>query len=301
MSRLFGLGGYGGGYGRGRGGMGRWLIAAVIAIIGIVSYVGSRERNPTTGEVQHVAMNVDQEKRLGLQAAPEMAQQMGGAIDPKRDPDARRVAEVGRRLVQSSEAGRSPYADNFNFYLLDDPKTVNAFALPGGQIFITRALYDRLQNEAQLAGVLGHEIGHVIHRHSAQQMAQGKLGQMLATAVGVGSDDSRVAMGAQMVAQMKGLSYSREHESQSDATGVDYMAKAGYDPREMIGVMEILKKASGGGGQPEFMSSHPDPGNRAQALEQLIKQKYRPEELDKLSKGTPTGGGAGTPQQREKW
>src|SRR5213075_2104807 len=107
------------------------------------------------------------------------------------DPDARMVSEVGLKLVKSTEAFNSPYRDNFNYYLLNDSKTVNAFALPGGQIFITRALYDRLQNEAQLAAVLGHETGHVINRHAAEHMAKGELGTALVTAVGVGASDDR--------------------------------------------------------------------------------------------------------------
>ena len=86
--------------------------------------------------------------------------------------------EVGQRASSNaSNAARSPYAGNFHFYLLDDPETINAFALPGGQIFITAGLYRRMQTEAELAGVLGHEIGHVIHRHSAEQMAKGQLGR----------------------------------------------------------------------------------------------------------------------------
>jgi predicted Zn-dependent protease len=301
---------FGGGYNQGGGGRRfnpRWIIAGVIAIIGIVSYIGTRQRNPVTGEMQHVAMSVEQERALGLQAAPQMAQQMGGAVDPKRDPDAQLVADVGNKIVRASEAGRSPYADNFHFYLLDDRNTVNAFALPGGQIFITRALFDRLENEAQLAGVLGHEIGHVIHRHSAQQMAKGQLGQMLATAAGVGSDDSRIAMGAQMANQMIQLKYGRGDESQSDSTGVDYMATAGYDPREMLGVMQILKKASGGGRQPEFLSSHPLPETRLQELETIINQRFKPADLQRLSKGqslhggAPSGGGGRPPAKSEKW
>ncbi len=279
--------GFGRGDGRGRGFNPRWIIALAIAGFGLVSYMMSRERNPTTGEIQHVAMSVDQEKALGLQAAPEMAAQMGGAVDPKRDEDARLVADVGAKLVSSSEAGRSPYVGNFHFYLLDDPKTVNAFALPGGQIFITRALFNRLQNEAQLAGVLGHEIGHVIHRHSAQQMAKGKLGQMLSTAAGVGADDSRVMMGAQMANQMMQLKYGRNDETQSDTTGIDYMAAAGYDPRGMLGVMQILKEASGGGKQPEFMSSHPLPDTRLKEIAAIIKQKYPTDRLAQLSQGRP--------------
>jgi predicted Zn-dependent protease len=298
---IFG-GGYNRGGGGGRGFIVRSIIAPVNAIGGVNSYISSRQVNPTTGEVQHVGMNEDQEMRLGLQAAPQMAREMGGAVAAS-DPDAQLVDRVGKRLVSSTEAGQSPYRENFHFFLLNDTGTVNAFALPGGQVFITRALFDRLENEAQLAGVLGHEIGHVIHRHSAQQMAKQGLGQALATAAGVGSDDARVAAAAQIANQMRQLSYSRDHESQSDSTGLDYMVKAGYDPREMLGVMQILKTASGGSRQPQFLSSHPDPGNRLQTLQQIIDTKYRGQNLDQLTKGVSLKGGSGRKptDQRDKW
>ena len=272
----------------------RWLIALVIAGVGFISFLSSRQRNPTTGEVQHVALTASQEIALGLQAAPQMAQQMGGALDPRKDPDARLVAEVGAKLVESSDAGSSPYAKNFRFFLLNDRDTVNAFALPGGQIFITRALFNRLQNEAQLAGVLGHEIGHVIHRHSAQQMAKSQLGSALATAAGVGSNDSRVAVGAQMAREMMQLKYGRNDETQSDSTGIDYMVKAGYDPRGMLGVMKILKEASGRGRQPEFLSSHPLPENRLREIARII-DTFNAEQLSRLSQGRSLH------QLNEKW
>ena len=251
----------------------KWIIAAIIAGIGIITYLRSGQVNPVTGEKQYVAMNVDQEKALGLQAAPQMAAEMGGAADPARDPDARMVSEVGLKLVKSTEAFKSPYRDNFNYYLLNDAKTVNAFALPGGQIFITRALYNRLENEAQLAGVLGPETGHVIGRHSAQQMAKGKLGQMLAGAAGVASSDrgGGGAMAAQMVNQMMQLKYSRSDELQADNFGLRYMSESGYDPREMLRVMQILKQASGGGGRgPDIFATHPDPDARIAAIQEWL-------------------------------
>ena len=219
---------------RGIGG-GRLLIALILAAVAIISYYSRTEVNPVTGEKQRVAMNVDQEKALGLESAPQMAREMGGVLDPSTDAQARAVAEMGRRLVEKTEASKSPYADNFNFYLLADPQTINAFALPGGQIFITRGLYSRLENESELAGVLGHEVGHVINRHSAEQMAKGQLGQMLAGAVAVGADDGagggqRAAMVAAMVNQMMQLKYGRGDESESDTYGMKIMADAGYDP-----------------------------------------------------------------------
>ncbi len=203
---------------------------------------------------------------------------MGGVV-PKSDPAAALVDEVGRRLVQRSDASRSQYVDNFNFYLLKDEQMVNAFALPGGQIFITRALFDRLENEAQLAGVLAHEIGHVIHRHAAEHMAKGQLGQMLVGAVAVGASDDRnrgqmAAMTAMMVNQMFQLRFSRKDELESDAYGLKYMVQSGYDPSQMRKVMLILKEASGSRGGASILATHPDPDARIEKIEEFLQQNY---------------------------
>ncbi len=259
--------------------IGRLVIAAIIALVGFISYMSQTQINPVTGEKQHVAMSVDQEMALGLQAAPKMAQQMGGDVSPSENPEAALVDEVGRRIVQNSDARKSPYVENFHFHLLRDPKTVNAFALPGGQVFITEGLMNRLQNEAQLAGVLGHEIGHVIARHSAQQMAKGQLGQILTVAVGVGADDDRgrgrnAQMVAAMVNQMTQLHYSRADESEADHYGLKYMAEAGYDPRAMLEVMKILKQASGDKSPPEFLATHPLPETRLEEIRDEIRKDY---------------------------
>src|SRR4051812_41717277 len=270
--------GSGYGYGQRRGGGGfRLIIAAIIAIVGIVGYFSHTQVNPVTGEKQHISLSVDQEKSLGLEAAPQMAQQMGGAIDPRNDPDAALVAEIGQLIVDRSDAKNSPYRDSFRYHLLNDSQTVNAFALPGGQIFITRALFDRLQNTAQLAGVLGHETGHVIGRHSAEHMAKGQLGQMLATAVGVGASDDRgrgymAAAAAQMANQMLQLHYSRDDELEADAFGLKYMAQAGFDPSQMRNVMQILKEASGRTGGASIFATHPDPDARIAAIEAYLKK-----------------------------
>ena len=260
------------GSGGGRGG--RLLIAAVIAVIAIVAYMSRTQVNPVTGEKQHVALNVDQEKALGLEAAPQMAAQMGGEASPS-DPDAQRVAEVGRKIVEKSSAGRSPYADSFRFHLVKDPETVNAFALPGGQIFITEGLLRRLKTEAQLAGVLGHEAGHVVNRHVAEQMAKGQLGQLLTAAAGVAVDDGsgRAQAVAAMVNQVTQLRFGRQDESEADRYGVDAIAEAGYAPRAMLEVLQILAEASPGQRPPEFLSSHPLPETRLRELEGYLRTK----------------------------
>jgi len=269
----------GGGSSGGRRFSMRIIAGLVIAVIGMVTYFTHTETNPVTGEKQHVGMNVDQEKALGLEAAPQMAQEMGGAL-PDEHPESQLVRAMGQKLVSSSDASRSPYVGNFHFHVLADPQTVNAFALPGGQIFITHALLVQLQNEAQLAGVLGHEIGHVIARHAAEQMAKGQLGQSLVTAVAVGaSDDQRkgqmAAVAAMMANKMLSLHYSRNDELQADSFSLQYMQQTGYTPAAMLEVMEILKRASGGGGRgPSFMQTHPDPDARIAQIKEYLQKNF---------------------------
>src|SRR5690606_31681061 len=124
------------------------------------------------------------------------------------------VDSIGRSIVRNSIASQSKYP--FDFHLLADWQTINAFALPGGQIFITEGLLARLENIDQLAGVLGHEVGHVIARHSAQQMAKQELSQGIAGAAGVAGGDANSAYYAQVVANMVNMKYGREDELESD-------------------------------------------------------------------------------------
>lgn len=254
----------------------RLVIGLVMAAVALLGYYGSREVNPVTGETQHIALSQEQEIALGLQSAPAMAGEFGG-LDP--DPEVQAdVESVGQRIVSQSVAGKTPY--KFRFQVLADAQTVNAFALPGGPIFITRALVDRLENEAQLAGVLGHEVGHVVGRHSAEHLAKNQLAQGLVGAVGVAAsgehgDGQQAAAMAAFVAQMVQLKYGRGDELESDALGVGLMSDAQYDPRALIDVMEILARSSGGEGrQPEFLSSHPDPGNRQEGIRSAIAQRF---------------------------
>ena len=278
---------YGGGGGRGINL--RIIIALVIALVSVIGYFAKKSVNPVTGETQYVSLTPDQEMALGLQAAPQMAAQMGGEV-PESDPGAALVKQVGNHLVESSDARKSPYVQNFHFHLLADPETINAFALPGGQIFITRGLLSRLQNEAQLAGVLGHEIGHVINRHAAEHMAKGQLGGALATAVGVGASDDRgrgygAAIAAQVANQMVQLKFSRNDESEADSYGLKYMTQAGYDPRAMLGVMQILREASKGGRTPEILATHPLPDTRLQEIGAKIKEMFPSGVPPELSEG----------------
>ena len=247
---------------------GRLAVAVIIAIIGVITYFSKTETNPITGEKQRVSLSVDQEIQLGLQAAPELIQEMGGeARDSKLNAY---IDKVGNRVLSSTEAGKSPF--QFEFYLLADNKTINAFALPGGQVFITMGLYKLLKSEDQLAGVLGHEIGHVINRHGSEHMAKHELTQQLVQATQVASGGYDQGMIAQYVGQMVNLKYGRDDEIESDKYGVKYLVESGYKPEAMIEVMEILNNASGKNKSPEFLSSHPNPENRIQKIKEYIEQ-----------------------------
>jgi len=250
---------------------GTLIIALIFAGVALFRYFGNSQFNELTGETQRVSLTVDQEIALGLQSTPTMVQQHGGL---SQDPGGQAlVKRVGAKLVESSAAKATGY--EFDFHLLADAQTVNAFALPGGQCFITAALASKLENEDQLAGVLGHEIGHVVARHGAERMAKQELTQGLTGAAVIAAGDYGSAQAAQMIANMINMKYGRDQEIDSDDLGVRFMLRAGYDPHEMKGVMRILKEASGGGSrQSEFFSTHPDPENRMEKIEESIR-KYK--------------------------
>jgi predicted Zn-dependent protease len=253
---------------------GRLFIGIILALAAIISYYVGTEKfqNPVTGRVQRVALSPKEEVALGLNSAPEMARQHGGLYPDERYQNL--VTTIGEKLVQANpEINQSPYY--FQFHLLADPQTVNAFALPGGQIFITFGLLRLLDSESEVAGVLGHEIGHVVGRHSNEQMAKAQLSQGLVNAVVMaGGTDYGMAAGqvAQFVSQLKNTAYGREDELESDQLGVRFMVRAGYDPNALIRVMEVLKKASAGRAPPEFLSTHPDPDNRVERIKEAIRK-----------------------------
>ena len=251
-------------------GRSRLVIAAVLALFAIVTYFGSSSENPLTGEKQRVAMSPEQEIALGYKSAPQMAAQMGGLSQNEKARAL--VHQLGQKLVAESFAAKSPY--KFSFHVLADPRTVNAFALPGGPVFITEGLLRLLKSEAEVAAVLGHEIGHVIARHSSERLAKEQLTQGLLGALVIGSGDYTTAQIGQVVGSMINMSYGRDDELESDALGIRIMAEGSYDPRAMSRVMGVLAKASGGSRQPEFFSTHPAPENRAVRIREEIAKRF---------------------------
>lgn len=248
------------------GAMLRLLFGLAIGAFSLFSYFASSQYNEVTGENQRVSMTPNQEIALGLQSAPSLIQEYGGEFRDSEVQDA--IDQIGFELVNNSFAAEQPW--QWEFTVLDSD-VLNAFALPGGQVFITTEMLSRLDTVDQVAGVLSHEIVHVLARHGAQRVAQNELTNGLIGAVSVAAGDANAAQTAAMIAQLINLQYGREDELQSDSLGVCIMIDAGYDPQGMIGVQEVLRDASGGQRQPEFFSSHPDPGNRIAQIEEAIR------------------------------
>lgn len=243
----------------------RLLIGLAFAAFSLFSYFASSQYNDVTGENQRVSITPQQEIALGLQSAPELIREFGGEY---RDAEVQEAIDtIGFELVRNSVADDTPWQWEFTVV---DSDVLNAFALPGGQVFITTEMLSQLEDVDSVAGVLSHEIVHVLARHGAQRIAQSELTNGLIGAVSVASGNASAAQTAAMIGQLINLQYGRDDELQSDSLGVCLMIDAGYDPQGMIDVQRVLEAASSGQRQPEFFSSHPDPGNRIQEIEQAI-------------------------------
>lgn len=236
--------------------------------------------NPATGKRSFTLMSWEKEKALGLAAAPQMTEAFGGEVPDAGIGDYTR--QVGTKLVTGIEEG-VPDLD-WEFTVLNSP-VINAFALPGGKVFLSRGLAEKLDSEAELAGVLGHEIGHVTARHSNQQMSA-QLGLNFAigaaaVAVGVSDPDSDVRkygqLGLPAVAVGSNLfllRFGRSEELEADMLGMRYMARAGYNPRGQLEVMQVLAEASTGPRPPEWLSTHPLPESRIDRIHQYLANEY---------------------------
>ena len=213
------------------------------------------------------AVTEEQEIKMGLDAAPKFEKEFGGLHPDQRLQ--RYVSDLGHRLARHSGRNDLPWS----FEVLAN-KEMNAFALPGGPVYITYGMLSKLENEAQLAGILAHEVAHVAKRHSAQQIEKAQLAQGGAALAGVISGSDAVTDISGLVAQLGMMKFGREDETEADLVGLDYMVKENYDPRGMVQAMQIIKKSSGSRGTPEFLSTHPDPGNRVEYLQDRIEKKY---------------------------
>ena len=225
--------------------------------IGVALAAAACATNPVTGKKEISLVSEAQEIAMGQQADAEVRREMGIYDDPALQ---RYVADIGERLARVSHRPNLPW----QFAVVDHP-AVNAFALPGGFIYITRGILPYLNDEAELAGVLGHEIGHVAARHSAHQASLGTLGQIGVIGLGVFVPATRplgdVTSAGVGLLLMK---FGRDDEREADRIGIEYVAKGGWDPAAMPQVLQTLSRMDelSERGVPNWLSTHPDPGSR---------------------------------------
>jgi predicted Zn-dependent protease len=222
--------------------------------------------NPATGERQLTLMSEAQEIQIGAQTHPEVLASYGAYDDPEWQAY---IQELGAEIAATCERPDL----NWTFTVLDDP-VVNAMALPGGYIYVNRGILAHFNSEAELVSVLGHEIGHVTARHSVEQMSRAQLTQLGLGVAAIASEEFRQYAG--LAGQGIGilfLKFGRDDENQADSLGLRYMTRAGYDPHEMPRVFATLDRVSASHGlraTPQWLSTHPNPGNRISNIEARI-------------------------------
>lgn len=231
-----------------------WLGSLTLCFLWVVACA----TNPVTGKRQLALISEAQEIAMGREADKDVVASIGLYPDESMQ---RYVQTLGARIAATTERPDLPWT----FRVVDDA-AVNAFAIPGGFIYVTRGIMAHLNSEAELAAILGHEIGHVTARHSVSQMSQQQLaqvgfaaGMILSPKFAQFGDMAQVAMGLMF------MKFSRSDESQSDALGMKYMMAGGYDPRALVdvfGMLDGLSQQSSAGRLPQWMSTHPDPENR---------------------------------------
>jgi predicted Zn-dependent protease len=239
------------------------------SLVAIAAAVAACATNPVTGQREISLMSEGQEIALGKEADGQIRAEMGLYDDPELQ---RYVSDIGLRLAKLSERPNLPW----QFAVVDQP-AINAFALPGGYIYLTRGILAFLDNEAEVAGVLGHEIGHVTARHAAQQYTRQVGGQVGLVALGIFVPAARPF--GELSAQALGLlflKYGREDELQADTLGARYSSSASWDPAGVTGMLSTLGRLDEASGQrkgiPNFLSTHPDPLQRVEQIQPIVQK-----------------------------
>jgi beta-barrel assembly-enhancing protease len=243
------------------------LLMALTIVLSPFSILAQQGTKVTLGKNKY---SVSDDVKLGQQAAAEVEKQMPILHD---DETTRYVQDVGRRLVQAipSEFQQSQFRYTFKVV---NARDINAFALPGGPMYVNRGMIEAARNEGEMAGVMAHEISHVALRHGTTQATETQKYQVLggigaiAGAILGGGVGEMVSQGTQLFAGGFALKYSRKYETQADILGAQILARAGYDPRDLANMFRTIEQQSGGSRGPEWLSSHPNPGNRYERINQ---------------------------------
>lgn len=265
------------------------LVSLLIVGVGLAGC----ETNPYTGRSQLLMSSISQEMQMGAQAYDQIKSdpKMKSSQDPREIEPVKQVAAKIVEAAKRSKYGEMAKQFQWDVTVIKDDKIANAFALPGGKMAIYTGIFPVAKTEAGLAVVMGHEVAHTLARHGAERMSQGQatnIGlQVIGVAVGIGSKNpvlgqaTMAALGAGAQVGML-FPFSRKHESEADYIGILLAADAGYDPRESVALWERMAQLSGGGGQTEFLSTHPSYDTR---IDQL--KEWMPEAMAIYEKRTP--------------
>jgi len=244
-----------------------------VAALAFAASLAACTFNPATGRREFSMISRDEEIAMGVTEGPKFAAEFGGKVNNAELQSY--VSRIGHALAAKTE-GDYPSLP-WEFTLLDSD-VINAFALPGGKIYLTRGLARQMTNEAQLAAVLGHEVGHVTARHINSQMSrQGLTSLIIGVAAAASGQEygQDVAEIGQQVGGVVLLKFGRDQESQADEFGMRYMSKLNYDPKGALEVMQILQRAMAGGRQPELLSTHPYPETRMERIQNALGSTYK--------------------------
>ena len=238
-------------------------LASTIAAVLVTASVSAQTRI----EPRKNSFRPSQDVQLGRQAAAQVRHQLPLLNDGPTDA---LVEQIGRRLVAAVPARLAQPAFRYSFDVVN-LREINAFALPGGPMFLNRGMLQAAHTDDEVAGVMAHELSHVILRHGTLQAAKAQkfqlgamAGQVIGSIIG-GTKGAIIAQGSQIGLGTYFMKYSREYEREADLLGAQLMARAGYDPRQMAQMFRTIQQQGGGGG-PEFLSDHPNPGNRYNAI-----------------------------------
>ena len=246
-----------------------YVISLFIIVIsaGIVFFFSRKTQiNPVTGKKQHIILKPQEEVALGIQSAPDMAVKFGGLYGNTDLQN--RVKNIGRKLAAVSQVNKAPY--QFDFHVLADSQTINAFSFPGGQVFITKGLLDIFKTDHELAALLSHEIGHVIARHAGEKLSgYTNLREFSDDTIHVGEYSSEVTN--EYITDLTNINFDDSQEEEADRFGIFYMKAGGYNPAVLLKILRKLE-AESESRQIEYIQKHPVSESRLENIQAQVKK-----------------------------
>jgi len=239
----------------------------ILVLVTILFFFRKAQINPVTGTAQHISLTPNQEIELGIESAPQLAIQFGGIY--RNDDADEKVKRIGRKLISSSDIAKSPY--QFDFHVLADSQSINTFAFPGGQIFITLGLFKKLKTDDGIAAILSHQIGHVVGRHASEKLFKSSVFRGILNSDTVSISELPPRLISKYLSDFVKLNYDDDEENEADQLGLPYAVRAGFNRNSFTDIL-ISKPDS----DPEaklFFDKHPNFLDRKYKLKEVLKNE----------------------------